>query len=387
MQKDDLVIVCNRFTTSKLDNVDDLQSLTTFGFRGEALSSISTVAHLSIITKTANSPCGYKAEFIDGKLKDGTKITPLASNNGTTIIVENLFYNIPTRRAALTSESFEFNLVQDLITKYSILYSEKCAFSLKKQADKIQVVDTKISNSMFHNINILFGQSISSHLLPINLSNEKLCFKIDGYFSNNDLNSKKMNFLLFINSRLVECSMLKNSLKEMYKNYLMKGGHPFVLLILEIDSKNIDVNVHPTKNEVCFLHQNEIFSEIISAIEEKLRNKDVAQIRSQNFSQSQSLASFFPKLDKSDESLISKESKHESTMNDSISSKMNSFSRQSECSKLNKSARLSESIYKPFKKPFHPSKQVRTDSKMQRIDRYLNQRQVSNKQRRDLHLT
>ena len=127
IRKDDLAIVCNRFTTSKLTNFDDLQSLSTFGFRGEALSSISTVSHLSIQSKTADSVCGFKAEYFDGDLKpgEGASLKAVAMNQGTIIHVENLFFNMPTRKKALTSESTEFSLVQEMIERYALLHSGK----------------------------------------------------------------------------------------------------------------------------------------------------------------------------------------------------------------------------------------------------------------------
>lgn len=386
--------MCDRFTTSKLNNVDDLHSLTTFGFRGEALSSISTVSYLTITTKTTCSVCGYKAEFVDGKLKSGTSITPVAANNGTSIEVENLFYNIPTRKAALTSNSVEFNFVNELIMKYSILYSQKCSFTLKRHEDNFHAVNTKLSNTVLNNISILFCQNISSHLVPIEFSNEKLCYKVNGYFSDNDLNRKKFNFILFINSRLVECSSLKKSLKDMYKNYLMKSGNPFVLLILEINPKNIDVNVHPTKNEVCFLYQNEIISEIVSLIEDKLLNKDTLVIRSEGLKSKNGLNSstssaprFCSDVKSNNQSFTSSKKESDISVNDSFKQ-----SQIVEHFKPNLSTRIkstnTNNNEKSFKKPsFHPSKQVRTDCKLQRIDSYLNKKQISNKRRRNIQLT
>ena len=118
IRKEDMDIVAERFTTSKLKEFSDLTTISTYGFRGEALASISHVAHLSILTKTRHSPCGYKCEY-----KDGVPVSPpipLAANQGTTITVEDLFYNIPTRRAALRSSAEEHNKIADVVTKYAI---------------------------------------------------------------------------------------------------------------------------------------------------------------------------------------------------------------------------------------------------------------------------
>lgn len=244
-------IACIRHTTSKLNTFEDLRSLGTFGFRGEALASISTVAHVTIVSKVPQSVCGYKAEYVEGSLKAHSSITPVGANIGTTITVENLFYNMPTRKAALKSETAECNLVQDLIARYSILYSSKCGFILKKFGDNTHLVNTSSTSTLLDNINNLYRQNISNHLISFKLRNDKLSFKAEGFFSNADLNLKTFQFLLFINYRLVDCAPLKKAVKDIYQQNLMKGGNPFVLLILQIDPRNIDVNVHPTKAEVC----------------------------------------------------------------------------------------------------------------------------------------
>lgn len=116
IRSQDLKIVCERFTTSKLREFNDLTSIQTFGFRGEALASVSHVAKLTILTKTKDSPCGYKSSYCDGKPVEA-KPKPCAANQGTQITVEDLFYNVPTRLRVLKSPSDEFNRISDVITK------------------------------------------------------------------------------------------------------------------------------------------------------------------------------------------------------------------------------------------------------------------------------
>ena len=116
IRKEDLGIVCERFTTSKLRNFNDLNNIATYGFRGEALASISHVAKVTILTKTKNQTCGYKVEYQDGKpLQEKPK--PCAANQGTQITVEDLFYNVPTRKRVLKSPSDEFHRIADVMTK------------------------------------------------------------------------------------------------------------------------------------------------------------------------------------------------------------------------------------------------------------------------------
>ncbi|KAG1445996.1 hypothetical protein G6F56_009719 [Rhizopus delemar] len=136
VMKEDMGIVCERFTTSKLSKFEDLSGIKTYGFRGEALASISHVAHVSITTKTASSPCAYKAFYSDGKLvpsRPGQSEEPkaCAGNNGTQITAEDLFYNVPTRRKALKSASDEYNRILDVVTRYAV-HNSGVSFTCRK---------------------------------------------------------------------------------------------------------------------------------------------------------------------------------------------------------------------------------------------------------------
>ncbi|ELK33342.1 DNA mismatch repair protein Mlh1 [Myotis davidii] len=129
IRKEDLDIVCERFTTSKLQSFEDLANISTYGFRGEALASISHVAHVTITTKTADGKCAYRASYSDGKLKAPPK--PCAGNQGTQITVEDLFYNISTRRKALKNPSEEYGKILEVVGRYSI-HNSGISFSVKK---------------------------------------------------------------------------------------------------------------------------------------------------------------------------------------------------------------------------------------------------------------
>ncbi|KAI2804207.1 DNA mismatch repair protein [Blomia tropicalis] len=378
IKKEDLEIVCQRFTTSKFNSFDDFKTLTTFGFRGEALASISTISHLSIVTKTADNVCGYKAEYVNGTLKPNSSITSIAANNGTTITVENLFYNMPTRKSALKSELTEFALVQEMITKYSILHSQTCSFILKKFGDNSHAVNTNIKNNILVNVDNLYSKKISPHMIPIMMDNEKLGFRIKGYFSNGDLNLSKVHFLLFINNRLVDCSILKKCLCEMYMHYLMKGGHPFILLVLKIDPRNIDVNIHPTKSEVCFLYQNQILDLILKYIEDHLKNKEFVEVPDQTSNS------------KSNNKTITSENRRSSLDKEQMVFQKNAdgklvYSSSSKLIQDGKRRESTESNHSGKKSIVRPSHQVRTDSQMQRIDHYIN-RKKTNTNRRYLKL-
>ena len=274
IRKDDMDIVCERFTTSKLTKFEDLSSIATYGFRGEALASISHVAHVTITTRTAQSSCGYKASYSDGKLvspRPGMSADPkpCAGNKGTQITVEDLFYNVSTRRKALKSPGEEFAKIADVVSKYAI-HNSGVAFTLKKQGENMAAVRTASGASILDNIRTIYGTTVARELLEVNCENQRFAFKMHGYISNANYSVKKLQFLLFINHRLVDSSAMRKAIESLYEAYLPKNSHPFVYLSLEISPSNVDVNVHPTKHEVHFLHEDSIIEVIQQTFEEKL---------------------------------------------------------------------------------------------------------------------
>uniref|UniRef100_H3D6E2 DNA mismatch repair protein MLH1 n=1 Tax=Tetraodon nigroviridis TaxID=99883 RepID=H3D6E2_TETNG len=267
-QKEDMEIVCERFTTSKLQTFEDLSAIATYGFRGEALASISHVAHVTITTKTADAKCAYRASYTDGKPKSPPK--PCAGNQGTQILdVEDLFYNVSTRRKALKSPGDEYSRIVDVVSRYAIHNSGK-GFSVKKQGETLADVRTLPNASVVDNIRGVFGNTVSRELIEIGCEDQKLAFKMKGYISNANYSVKKCILILFINHRLVESSALKKAIESVYAAYLPKNTHPFLYLSLEIAPQNIDVNVHPTKHEVHFLHEDSVIENVQKHIESKL---------------------------------------------------------------------------------------------------------------------
>uniref|UniRef100_A0A8C8SJ91 DNA mismatch repair protein MLH1 n=1 Tax=Pelusios castaneus TaxID=367368 RepID=A0A8C8SJ91_9SAUR len=267
IRKEDLDIVCERFTTSKLQKFEDLASISTYGFRGEALASISHVAHVTVTTKTADAKCAYRASYCDGKLKGPPK--PCAGNQGTQITVEDLFYNVTTRRKALKNPSEEYAKILEVISRYAI-HNSGISFSVKKQGDTVADVRTLSSATTVDNIRAVFGNAVSRELIEVGCEDGKLAFKMKGYVTNANYSVKKCIFLLFINHRLVESTALRKAIETVYAAYLPKSTHPFLYLSLEIAPQNVDVNVHPTKHEVHFLHEDSILECVQQHIESKL---------------------------------------------------------------------------------------------------------------------
>lgn len=281
INKDDMPILCERFTTSKLKAFEDLQSIGTYGFRGEALASISHIAHLSITTKTADSSCAWKAHYAAGKLapaKPGQSADPkaCAGRQGTQIQVEDLFYNVPTRRRAFRSASEEYAKIAEQVGKYAV-HCQGVAFSCKKHGESGTSIAVPMAAGTKDRIRIVHNSAIANELMEFEVSDKQYGFKTNGFASNANYNGKRTTLLLFINHRSVDSSAIKKAVEQTYSAFLPKGGKPFLYLSLEIEPARVDVNVHPTKREVNFLNEEEIVEIICGAIRSKLGKVDTSR--------------------------------------------------------------------------------------------------------------
>ncbi|EFQ30580.1 DNA mismatch repair protein MutL [Colletotrichum graminicola] len=281
IQKEDLEILCERHTTSKITAFEDLASIATYGFRGEALASISHIAHLSVTTKTRESECAWRATYLDGKLapaKPGQSAEPkpTAGRQGTQISVEDMFYNIPTRRRAFRSPGEEFNKIIDIVGRYAI-HCKGVAFSCKKHGESGASVSVQASATEVDRIRQIYGSGVANELMHFSTSEDRWGFKATGWATNANYSIKKTTFLLFINHRCVDSTSIKKALEQLYSSFLPKGGRPFIYLSLEIDPARVDVNVHPTKQEVHFLNEDEIIQSICEHIRSKLAEVDASR--------------------------------------------------------------------------------------------------------------
>ncbi len=312
IKKDDLGIVCERFTTSKLTTFDDLKSINTFGFRGEALASITHVANVTITSRTSDSPCAYKSKYSDGKLVPikvgGTSDPqPCAGTVGTMIAVEDLFYNMPTRKLAFKNLNEQYQRVLDVVTRYSIHFAYKgVSFTCKKHGQGVADLHTVVSATAVDNIRVAYGSCVSKELLDVDFGADveakgnssisvedpsdiqieagiikcndmqdngpsELKYHIQGKITNANYSSRKSVFLLFINDRLVECAAIKRIIESVYADILPKHTHPFVYLSLRMPAAHVDVNVHPTKKEVHFLHETELLQKVYVEVSKVLK--------------------------------------------------------------------------------------------------------------------
>ncbi|GAQ87495.1 DNA mismatch repair protein - MLH1 family [Klebsormidium nitens] len=273
----DLPILCERHTTSKLKEFEDLQSISTLGFRGEALASITFVAHLSVVTMTAGQTHGYKATYKDGVLEGEPKAC--AAVKGTQITVENLFYNVTARRKAFKNVGEEYSRILDVISRFAV-HNEGVSFSCKKHGENRADIHTLAASSRSENIRSVYGSSVARELIPIETSDDdpaRSRFKMGGCISSANYSAKKTIMVLFINNRLVDCSPLKKACEAVYAAILPKASKPFLYMSITLPPEDVDVNVHPTKREVSFLNQEALIEAIQKAVEQKLLESNTSR--------------------------------------------------------------------------------------------------------------
>lgn len=293
IDKEDLPLLCERFATSKLQAFEDLQSLSTYGFRGEALASISHISRMTVVLKTKQLALAYKAFFSNGKLANGrfrtddsgnTDAKPVAGKDGTQITVEDLFYNVPARLKAFRLKLDEWGRILDVVGRYAV-HCGKAGISCKKFGESQPTIATRPGSSVKERIRSVYGVAVAADLHEV--SNDGISeFGVTGLNAavtgSSYNNKKRMAPVFFINDRLVSCDPLRRALASVFQVYLPKGNYPFVYLSLHVDPGNVDVNIHPTKREVRFLHEDDIIEWVCGVVHELLS----AQVATRTFKQS-----------------------------------------------------------------------------------------------------
>ncbi len=232
-----------RHSTSKIRDVNDLNLIKSLGFRGEALSSIAAVSQVELITKTKEEVLGTRY-VIEGGIEKS--IEEIGAPNGTTFIVRNLFYNTLPRQKFLKSAKTEGNYIHDIVEKLAISHPE-IAFQLS--IDGKTKVSTVGSSKLKDSIYQIYGKSITNNMLEIDESLDG--YRLYGYIGNSVVSRGNRNFEnTFINNRFVKSKLIYSAIEEGYKGYLMQHQYPFCSLFIEVDTRIVDVNVHPTKLEV-----------------------------------------------------------------------------------------------------------------------------------------
>nr|GMD57803.1 DNA mismatch repair protein MLH1 isoform X2 [Ipomoea batatas] len=278
IRKEDMPILCERHTTSKLSKFEDLQSIKSMGFRGEALASMTYVGHVTVTTITKGQLHGYRATYRDGVMEDEPKAC--AAVKGTQIMIENLFYNMAARRKTLQNSADDYPKIVDLISRFAIHHTD-VSFSCRKHGAARADVHSVATPSRLDSIRSVYGVSVARNLVKIDVSDNdpsNSVFEMDGFISNANYIAKKITMVLFINDRLVDCGALKRAIEIVYGATLPKASKPFVYMSITLPPEHVDVNVHPTKREVSLLNQEVIIEKIQSVVELKLRSSNESRI-------------------------------------------------------------------------------------------------------------
>lgn len=262
--EDDLEIAFKRHSTSKLSNADDLYRIMSFGFRGEALSSISTVSKVEVLTKTDKDEFGIQAFVEEGNLIDKK---PVGCPKGTTMIIRDLFYNLPVRRKFLKSDISEANHVNDIIYKLAL---GNPGIAIKYIRDNKIIFQTGDNNDIFTNIYTLLGKDFSDNLLTIEYEDGD--FRIYGYISNNTFyrNNRRHQYI-YVNNRYIDNNHISNLIESKYRTIIPINKFPVFILFIDIDPSFIDVNIHPTKQQIKFVNQNKLDERLDYIIDSQLR--------------------------------------------------------------------------------------------------------------------
>lgn len=258
MDEDDLALSVKRHATSKIIEQKDLERIISYGFRGEALASIASVAGLEIRTKRKVDDHGWK--LTSDPVKE-PNIEPCMTDNGTQIFVRNLFYNVPARRKFLRTNLTEFRYISDTMIKFAL---SKPNVRFTFYDDDTLIFDTKPSSIEDRIANIL-GPEVRDSLVVVNHENEDI--KISGFIgSPNTAKSSRSHQYLFLNGRSILSKSLSHAVYSAYDTVLEKNQYPFFLLNLYIDPENIDINVHPQKHEVKFDDERFVYNAVNNAV-------------------------------------------------------------------------------------------------------------------------
>lgn len=255
-----------RHSTSKIRNAEDLEHISSLGFRGEALSSIAAVSQVELITKTPEDSFGTRYMISGGK-EEGME--DIGAPDGTTFLVRQLFYNVPARRKFLKTAMTEAGHVSDLMTRMALSHPHISFQFINNGQSKLHTSGNgNLRDVIYH----IYGREIAANL--INVTYEKNGIRITGYIGAPLISRGNRNFeTYFINGRYVKSSIIYKAIEDAYKDFTMQHKYPFTVLHIEVVGEDVDVNVHPTKMEVRFHNQQMIYNSIYEAVDQALHEK------------------------------------------------------------------------------------------------------------------
>lgn len=266
--KEEIPLAFLRHATSKIQTVEDLFTVASLGFRGEALSSIASVAQVELITKTADSMSGSRYQIEGGEEKS---LEEVGAPEGTTFIARNLFYNTPARRKFLKTPTTEGAHVADLVEKIALSHPEVSIRLIQNNQSRLH---TSGNHNLKDIIYSIFGREIASNLLPVEIGEDPV--RITGYIGKPLVARGNRNFEnYFINGRYIKSSLINKAIEDAYKPFMMQHKYPFTMLQFTIDPTFLDVNVHPAKMELRFREGDMIYKMVYHTVSMALSHKEL----------------------------------------------------------------------------------------------------------------
>ena len=289
MSKTDLPMAFGRYSTSKIKVFDDLFSINSLGFRGEALSSIASVSEVKILSSDGSSE-GYELFVIGGKPGD---LIPAPSLKGTSISIKNLFYNTPGRKKFLKSPRVELRKVVEMVRRFALGYPN-CEFNLiSDNRDILKLESEKLESRIVH----VMDPAYRSQLLPVNFS--KSNYSINGFIGNlNLIRSRPGEQYFYLNNRFIKNRLMNSAAYQAYSSLLKRGEYPFFTINISVPYEEVDINVHPMKTEVRFKDEWRIFHVLKSAIEKSLESilQTIPDLEKPSFVSSSTLSDSFSSI-------------------------------------------------------------------------------------------
>ena len=268
IEKEEIPLAFLRHSTSKIQSVEDLFTVSSLGFRGEALSSIAAVGQVELITKTSRSLTGNRYQIEGGQERGMEEI---GAPDGTTFIVRNLFYNTPVRRKFLKTPMTEGAHVADLVEKIALSHPEISIRFIQNNQNKLY---TSGNHNLKDIIYTVYGREITANLIPVSVTGE--AFSVEGFIGKPVIARSNRNFEnYYINGRYIKSNIINKAIEEAYKPFMMQHKYPFTMLHFKIEPEFLDVNVHPTKMELRFQNGENVFRMVRDTVAEALRHKEL----------------------------------------------------------------------------------------------------------------
>lgn len=267
MSEEEAILCIHKHATSKISSMEDLESITTLGFRGEALSSIASVCQLEIRTETRDAEIGT---LLKVESENEIITEKISASKGTCIAVKNIFYNIPARRKFLKSDSTELKHIIDTFNRIALAYPE---ISFKFYNSENLVFDYKAGN-LEERIQQVFADNMMEALIPVKQETDYL--SLNGYIGKPSIFKKSRGEqYLFLNKRFVINKNINHAVFTAFENILEKGDYPFFILFVTLDPKKVDVNIHPSKLEVKFDDEKDIYNFVLSVVRKSIGSHDL----------------------------------------------------------------------------------------------------------------